>query len=45
VEKEFEKIIKIVRYDRGREYYGKYVATKQNKGPFALYLQDYGIVP
>ena len=42
VEKELRKVIKIVRFNRG---YGKYGSARQHIGPFALYLQDYGIVP
>ena len=45
VEKELGKVIKIVRFDRGGKYYGKYGVTGQHMGLFALYLQDYGIVP
>ena len=33
-----------MRSNRGGEYYGKYGATGQHMGPFALYLQDCGIV-
>ena len=44
VEKQLGKIIKVVRSNRGGEYYGKYGATGQPMGPVALYLQDCGIV-
>ena len=38
------KVIKIVRSDRGGEYYGKHGDARQQKGPFVRYLQDNGIV-
>jgi len=38
VEKELGKVIEIVRSHHGGKYYGKYGATKQHMGPFALYL-------
>ncbi|KAL6332470.1 hypothetical protein AAG906_008499 [Vitis piasezkii] len=44
VEKQLGKVIKIVRSDRGGEYYGKHGDVGQQKGPFARYLQDNGIV-
>ncbi|RVW72952.1 Retrovirus-related Pol polyprotein from transposon TNT 1-94 [Vitis vinifera] len=44
VEKQLGKVIKIVRSDRGGEYYGKHGDAGQQKGPFARYLQDNGIV-
>ena len=44
VEKQLGKVIKIVRSDRGGEYYGKHGDVVQQKGPFARYLQDNGIV-
>ena len=44
VEKQLRKVIKIVRSDRGGEYYGKHGDARQQKGPFARYLQDNGIV-
>ena len=43
VEKQLGKIIKVVRFDHGGKYYGKYGATGQHMGPFTLYLQDCGI--
>ncbi|KAK9913445.1 hypothetical protein M0R45_037261 [Rubus argutus] len=43
VEKQLGKEIKVVRSDRGGEYYGKFDESGQNKGPFALYLQEHGI--
>ena len=44
VEKQLGKVIKIVRSDRGGEYYGKHGDVGQQKGPFARYFQDNGIV-
>ncbi|RVW21782.1 Retrovirus-related Pol polyprotein from transposon TNT 1-94 [Vitis vinifera] len=44
VEKQLGKVIKIVRSDQGGEYYGKHGDAGQQKGPFARYLQDNGIV-
>ena len=38
------KVIKVVRFDRGGEYYCKHGDARQLKGPFAKYLEDYGIV-
>ena len=44
VEKQCEKQIKIVRTDRGGEYYGRYTEDGQTPGPFAKFLQEHGIV-
>ncbi|KAL4366702.1 hypothetical protein GQ457_05G014270 [Hibiscus cannabinus] len=44
VEKQCGKQIKIVRTDRGGEYYGIYTEDGQVPGPFAKFLQDNGIV-
>ena len=44
VEKQYEKQIKIVRSDRGGEYYGRYTKNGQALGPFARFLQEHGIV-
>ncbi|KAL4295771.1 hypothetical protein GQ457_12G011150 [Hibiscus cannabinus] len=44
VEKQCDKQIKIVRTDRGGEYYGRYTEDGQVPGPFAKFLQDNGIV-
>ncbi|KAL6350236.1 hypothetical protein AAG906_004181 [Vitis piasezkii] len=44
VGKQLGKVIKIMRSDRGDEYYGKHGDAGQQKGPFARYLQDNGIV-
>ena len=44
VEKQCNKQIKIVRSDRGGEYYGRYTEDGQAPGPFAKLLQEKGIV-
>ncbi|RVW95334.1 Retrovirus-related Pol polyprotein from transposon TNT 1-94 [Vitis vinifera] len=44
VEKQYGKQIKIVRSDRGGEYYVRYLEDGQSPGPFAKFLQEYGIV-
>ena len=44
VEKQLGNVIKVVRSDRGGEYYGKHGDAGQLKGPFAKYLEDSGIV-
>ena len=44
VEKQLGKVIKVVRSDRGGEYYGKHGDAGQLKGPFAKYLEDSRIV-
>ena len=44
VEKQCGKQIKIVRSDRGGEYYGRYTENGQAPGPFAKFLQENGIV-
>jgi len=44
VEKQCGKQIKIVRSDRGGEYYGRYTEDGQAPGPFALFLREHGIV-
>ena len=38
VEKQLGKVIKIVRYDRGGEYYGRHGDVDQHMGPFEKYL-------
>ena len=38
VEKQLGKFIKIVKSDRGGEYYEKYGDVGQQKGPFVRYL-------
>ncbi|RVW62445.1 Retrovirus-related Pol polyprotein from transposon TNT 1-94 [Vitis vinifera] len=44
VKKQYGKQIKIVRSDRGGEYYGRYLEDGQSPGPFAKFLQEHGIV-
>ena len=44
VEKQYNKQIKIVRSDRGGEYYGRYTEDGQALDPFAKFLQENGIV-
>ena len=44
VEKQCGKQIKIVRMDRGGEYYGRYTEDRQAPGPFAKFLQEHVIV-
>ncbi|KAM2908709.1 hypothetical protein COP2_048192 [Malus domestica] len=44
VEKQLNTTIKIVRSDRGGEYFGRYTESGQQKGPFALYLEEQGIM-
>ena len=43
VEKQLGKVIKIVRSDRGGEYYGQHGDLGQCLGPFAEFLQSCGI--
>jgi hypothetical protein len=44
VENQHNKKIKIVRSDRGGEYYGRHTPCGQIPGPFAKFLQENGIV-
>jgi transposase InsO family protein len=44
VENQHNKKIKIVRSDRGEEYYGRHTPYGQIPGPFAKFLQKNGIV-
>ena len=44
VEKQFGLSIKIVRSDRGGEYYGRFTDQGQRPGPFAKFLEENGIV-
>ena len=44
VEKQCEKQIKIMRIDRGGEYYGRYTEDGQAPCPFAKFLQEHGMV-
>ena len=43
VERQLDKKIKIVRSDRGGEYYGRYDESRQNPGSFAKFLEKRGI--
>ena len=44
VEKQYRKQIKIVRTDRGGEYYGRYTENGQAPVPFTKFLQENDIV-
>ena len=44
VEKQCERQSKIVRTDRGGEYYGRYTEDGQAQGPFPKFLQQNRIV-
>ena len=44
VENQCGQLIKIMRSDRGEEYYGKYTENGQAPGAFAKFLQENGIV-
>ncbi|KAL0411900.1 UNVERIFIED_CONTAM: hypothetical protein Slati_3779700 [Sesamum latifolium] len=44
VEKQCDKQIKIVRSDRGGEYFGRYTEGGQAPGPFAKFLTEQGII-
>ena len=43
VERQLDKKVKIVRSDRGGEYYGRYDESGQHPGPFAKFLEKRGI--
>jgi len=43
VERQLDRKVKVVRYDRGGEYYRRYDETGQHPGPFAKLLQKHGI--
>jgi len=43
VERQLDRKVKIVRSDRGGEYYGKYDESEQHLGPFAKFLKKCGI--
>ena len=43
VERQLDKKVKIVRLDRGGEYYEKYNESGQTPGPFAKFLERHGI--
>jgi transposase InsO family protein len=44
VERQLEKKIKIIRSDRGGEYYGRYTESEQRPGPFANFLKEEGFI-
>ena len=44
VENQSDKRIKVVRSDRGGEYYGRHTSYGQIPGPFAKFLQENGIM-
>ncbi|TQD95507.1 hypothetical protein C1H46_018863 [Malus baccata] len=44
VEKQLNLVIKIVRSDRGGEYFGRYTEAAQQKGPFTSFLEQQGIM-
>jgi transposase InsO family protein len=44
VERQLERKVKIIRSDRGGEYYGKNDESGQKPGPFAKFLEKRGIV-
>jgi hypothetical protein len=44
VENQHNIKIKVVRSDRGGEYYGRHILYGQVPGPFAKFLQENGIV-
>ena len=44
VEKQLGKPIKIVRSDRGVEYYGRFTGSGKKPGPFARFIEENGIV-
>ena len=43
VERQLDRKVKIVRSDRGGEYYGKHGELVQIPGPFAKFLERHGI--
>ncbi|KAI5350504.1 hypothetical protein L3X38_003395 [Prunus dulcis] len=44
VENQLNLKIKVVRSDRGGEYYGRFDETGRNPGPFAKFLEEEGII-
>ena len=44
VERKLDKKIKIVRSNRGGEYYGRYDESGQNPGPFSKFLESMAFV-
>jgi len=43
MERQLDKKVKIVRFDKGGEYYGRYDESGQHPGPFAKFLEKCGI--
>ena len=43
VERQLDKKVKVVKSNKGGEYYGKYNETGQCPGPFAKFLEKCGI--
>jgi transposase InsO family protein len=43
VERQLDRKVKIVRSDRGGEYYGRYDGLGQCSGPFAKFFEKHGI--
>ena len=43
MERQLDKKVKIVRLDRGGEYYGRYDESEQHPSPFAKFLEKRGI--
>ncbi|XP_075080193.1 uncharacterized protein LOC142165730 [Nicotiana tabacum] len=43
VERKLDKKVRIIRLDRGGEYYGKYNESRQCLGPYAKFLEEHGI--
>jgi len=43
VERQLDRKVKVVRSDRGGEYYGRYDESGQHPGPFAKFLEQRGI--
>ena len=43
VERKLNRKVKVVRSDRGGEYYGRYNETRQCPGPFAKFFEKCGI--
>jgi len=43
VERQLDRKVKVIRSNRGGEYYGRYGETGQHRGPFTKFLQKCGI--
>jgi len=43
VERQLDRKVKVVRSDRGGEYYGRYDESGQHPGPFVKFLKQRGI--